>query len=65
MTASISHKCLSVTFSGRITGRKNYANLIIQIQSFLMENDTWHQKFILYYADDTSSIKMCKQKLNI
>ena len=40
---AISHKCRSITFSDRITSRKNYGNLIVQIY-----NREWHSQSKIY-----------------
>ena len=63
MNAGISRKCRSITFSGGITSRKNYKNLIVQIHNFIIENDTRNLKFIMFHADDINSAKMYKRIL--
>lgn len=40
MNAAISHKCRSITFNNTTTSRRNYENLIIQIQIVMMQNIT-------------------------
>ena len=50
--AAISHKCHSVTFSDKITSRKNDKNLIVQIHNFIIENDTHNLKFTMFHAHD-------------
>ena len=61
MNAAISHKCRSITFSDGITSRKNYENLIVQIDNFIVENDTRNLKFITFHVDDINSAKMYKR----
>ena len=57
MNAAISRKWRPVTFSDRITPRRNYENLIMQTDKFIIENDTWNLKFIMFYADNTNKLK--------
>ena len=61
MNAAISYKCRSITFSDGITSRKNYENLIVQIDNFIVENDTRNLKFITFHVDDINSAKMYKR----
>ena len=42
------------------TNAKNYENLIIQIQNFIIEHDTRNLKFTMFHADDINPIKMYK-----
>ena len=48
-------KCFSFN-----TNAKNYENLIIQIQNFIIEHDTRNLKFTMFHADDRNPIKMYK-----
>ena len=57
MNAAISHKSRSITFSDRITSRKNYENLIVLICNFIIENDTRNLKFVMFHAHDINSVK--------
>ena len=63
MNAAISHKRRSITFSDRITSRKNHENLIVQIHNFIKENDIFNLKVLTFHANDIHSVKVYKRIL--
>lgn len=58
MNAAVSHKIHAITFSDRITWRK-----IIQIQNFIMENNTRNLKFFMFHANFIDLIETYKHIL--
>ena len=52
-----------IMLSDRITLRRNYENLIIQVHNFIIENGTWNLKFFMFHADDINSVKCILRKV--